>query len=147
DDGDQSEDDEDTATVVPAQSDLSIVKGVVNATSVLPANIGDVLTFELIVTNDGPNNATGVAIEDIVPSGYTNISAIDNGGSATSNIINWNGLSITNGTSLTLTYQVTVGAPTGTVGEYQNVAQVTASDQFDPDSSVNNDDGDQDEDD
>ncbi|WP_299261879.1 DUF11 domain-containing protein, partial [uncultured Aquimarina sp.] len=143
-----ADDDEDTETVVPAQADLEIAKGVQNAGTVLPPNVGDVITFEITLTNNGTDDATGIGIADIVPSGYTNITNISNGGGLTGTTINWSGLSLTSAAgTLTLTYDVTVLAPTGISGEYNNVAEVTASDQFDPDSSPDNDDGDQDEDD
>ncbi|MBQ4805830.1 DUF11 domain-containing protein, partial [Aquimarina sp. MMG015] len=108
----------------------------------------DVITFEITLTNNGTDDATGIGISDIVPSGYTNITNISNGGGLTGNTINWSGLSLTAATgTLTLTYDVEVLAPTGVAGEYNNVVEVTASDQFDPDSTPDNDDGDQDEDD
>ncbi|WP_299316117.1 DUF11 domain-containing protein, partial [uncultured Aquimarina sp.] len=137
-----ADDDEDTETVVPAQADLEIAKGVQNAGTVLPPNVGDVITFEITLTNNGTDDATGIGIADIVPSGYTNITNISNGGGLTGTTINWSGLSLTSAAgTLTLTYDVTVLAPTGISGEYNNVAEVTASDQFDPDSSPDNDDG------
>ncbi|WP_405209328.1 PKD domain-containing protein [Aquimarina sp. LLG6339-5] len=143
-----ADDDEDTETVVPAQADLEIAKGVQNAGTVLPPNVGDVITFEITLTNNGTDDATGVGISDIVPSGYTNITNISNGGGLTGNTINWSGLSLTAAAgTLTLTYDVEVLAPTGVAGEYNNVAEVTASDQFDPDSIPDNDDGNQSEDD
>ncbi|MGC6431067.1 MAG: gliding motility-associated C-terminal domain-containing protein, partial [Jejuia sp.] len=110
-------------------------------------NVGDTVVFEIVVTNNGPDDASGVSVQDIVPSGYSAITAIDNGGVANGNQIDWTGLSITNGTTITLSYQVTVDAPIGATDEYKNVAEVTGSDQFDPDSTPSNDDGDQDEDD
>ena len=44
--------------------------------------------------------------------------------------MSWSGLSIANGASLPLTFQATVNA----TGTYTNVAEVTASNQFDPNS-------------
>ncbi len=105
---------------------------------------GDMVTFTLTLTNQGPNDATGVNIQDVVPDGYTNVTNVSSGGVVTGgNVINWLGLSVNNGQNLVLTFDATL---TGT-GNYTNVAQVTAADQSDPDSTPNNDDGDQSEDD
>ncbi|WP_406683381.1 gliding motility-associated C-terminal domain-containing protein [Seonamhaeicola sp. MEBiC1930] len=145
DDGDQSEDDEDDEEVTPTQADLELVKGISSGSSSTP-NVGDTVVFEIVVSNNGPDNATGVSVSDLVPSGYSAITSIDNGGLASGNQIDWSGLSIANGGSITLSYQVTVDAPSGASGEYTNVAEVTGSDQFDPDSTPDNDDGDQSED-
>jgi len=140
---------------VPAQADLELVKGVQNAGTVLPPNIGDTITFEIEITNNGPDDATNVSLADVVPSGYTiDGLSISNGGIATGNSIDWTILTIPNPTALpagsnviTVTYDVTVNAPTGAADEYKNIAEITASDQFDPDSAPDNDDGDQSEDD
>ncbi|MEQ6117938.1 DUF11 domain-containing protein, partial [Reichenbachiella sp. MALMAid0571] len=72
-------DDQDSNTPVPVpQTDLSIVKTASDATP----NVGDNVTFTLTVTNNGPSDATGFTVEDILPSGYTYVS--DNGAGATS---------------------------------------------------------------
>ena len=153
-DGDQSEDDEDSAVVVTEQggrrnsADLSCLpKSVNNATP----NVGDTVTFTINVSNAGPDTATGcsdnVGISDVVPAGYNNIANISNGGVANGNTINWSIASIANGGNATVTFTADVLTPTGGANEYLNTAQVSASDQSDPDSTPNNDDGDQSEDD
>ena len=147
DDGDQSEDDEDAEVVIPAQADLALSKGISSTSSSTP-NVGDTVTFEVLVTNNGPDAATGISISDIVPIGYTITGgSIDNGGVLTGNQIDWTGLSLANGSNITLSYDVVVKAPTGATGEYRNVAEVTGSDQFDPNSTPDNDNGDQSEND
>ncbi|MDT0558503.1 gliding motility-associated C-terminal domain-containing protein [Ichthyenterobacterium sp. W332] len=142
DDGDQSEDDEDGILVETQTADLSLNKSVNN----VDANVGDVVTFTLQINNAGANTATGVAVQDILPIGFSNITNISNGGILTGSIIDWTGLTIPL-TGLILTYEATVNMPTLDEGEYVNVAEITASDQFDPNSEPNNDDGDQSEDD
>jgi uncharacterized repeat protein (TIGR01451 family) len=142
DDGDQSEDDEDNESVTPQQSDLELVKTVSDPTP----NVGDVITFTIEVTNQGPSDATNVAFEDVVPNGYSSISNISNGGTASGNVISWSGFDIAVGATATVTFDATVEAP-GAGVDYLNVAEVTESDQFDPDSTPDNDDGDQSEDD
>ena len=109
DDGDQSEDDEDRASVTPQRADLSLAK-TVSDTSPL---VGDVVTFSITVSNAGPNDATGVAVEDVVPGGYSSITNISNGGTLAGATITWSGLSVTTAAPLVLTFDATVDAPTG----------------------------------
>ena len=142
DDGDQSEDDEDGILIMTETADLSLVKSV----SDVNANVGDVVVFTIQINNAGADEATGVAVQDISPIGYSNIENISNGGILFGNIIDWTNLNVPL-TGLTLTYEATVNMPTLEEGEYVNVAQITASDQFDPNSDPDNDDGDQSEDD
>ncbi|WP_457664695.1 SdrD B-like domain-containing protein [Thiolapillus sp.] len=126
------EDDQDTAVVTPgAVIDLELTKTVSSG----PYNVGDTVTFTVQVLNNGPSNATGVAVQDVVPNGYANISNISNGGSASGSTITWSGLSIANGVTVSLTYQAVIQAS----GSYTNVAQVTAADQPDVDSTPGND--------
>ena len=147
DDGDQSEDDEDNATVTPQTADLSLTKTVDDVT----ANVGESVTFTITVTNAGPDTATNVTVEDSLPSGYTYDAASIAGGSSQDDsaapTLTWTVASLASGASVDLTFTATVLAPTGAPGEYVNVAEVTASDQHDPDSTPGNDDGDQSEDD
>ena len=101
-------------------------------------NVGDVVTFSIEVINDGPNDATNVVVEDEVPNGYSNITNISGVGSATGNVITWAALGVPAGTSVTLTFDVTVEAPLPGV-EFNNIADIASSDQFDPDSEPGND--------
>ena len=144
DDGDQSEDDEDSAEIVLIPADLSLEKALTSSSNQNP-NAGDTITFQLILTNAGPGLATNVTVEDIVPSGYT-VGTIHNGGSMNGNTIIWNLSSVDVG-SVVLTYEATLNLPANIIGEYTNTAQITTSDQFDPDSTPNNDEGNQIEDD
>ncbi|MDP5229125.1 MAG: gliding motility-associated C-terminal domain-containing protein, partial [Cellulophaga sp.] len=147
DDGDQSEDDEDAiSNIFISRADLSIDKRLASGMSNTP-NVGDILSFEIVLRNNGPDDATNIEIEDNIPSGFSVIAgSITNNGVLSGSTITWNLASVAAGTR-TLRYNVTVNAPTGAVDEYRNIAQVTASDQYDPDSTPNNDDGDQSEDD
>ncbi|WP_422349955.1 PKD domain-containing protein [Flagellimonas sp.] len=138
------EDDQDSAQVTILASDLSLTKDVSAASSATP-NVGDTVVFELTVTNAGPDAATNVSVEDVVPSGLT-IGTINNGGINTSGTIAWTIANLAVG-STTLSYETTVNAPTGASDEYRNTAEITASDQYDSDSDPGNDDGDQSEDD
>lgn len=145
DNGTQSEDDEDAQIVTPTASDLSLVKDISLASSATP-NVGDTVVFELTITNAGLSTATNIVLEDIVPLGYT-LGTINNGGAAIAGtFVTWNIASLAVG-STTVSYEVTINAPTGTTDEYLNTAEIAAVDQYDPDSEPGNDDGDQDEDD
>merc|ERR1712000_436834 len=134
-DGNGDDDDEDTFDIVPAVADLSLDKSVTDNNGA-PVNVGDVLTFSLAIGNAGPDVATNVSIDDILPVGYTLVpGSIDNGGvfNAGDTTITWNLPSVPLAGTV-VSYQVTVNAPTGVAGEYTNTAEITASDQFDPNS-------------
>ncbi len=147
DDGDQSEDDEDNASVSPGgdlgEADLMLTKSVDNAVP----NIGEAVMFTITVSNAGPDTATNVGVSDIVPVGYTNISNVSDGGVVNGNNVSWSIASVASGASVQVSFTAEVVAPTGVTNEYVNTAQISASDQSDPDSTPNNDDGDQSEDD
>ncbi|QCX01873.1 DUF11 domain-containing protein [Aggregatimonas sangjinii] len=142
DDGDQSEDDEDNILLILQSTDLEVI----NTVTPDSGNPGDSLTLTIDIVNNGIDDATGVAIENVVPSGF-NVININDGGTQTGNTILWDGLSIPNGTTITLTFEVVINVPTNATGEYVNTVQIVSVDQLDPDSSPNNDDGDQSEDD
>lgn len=138
-----TEDDYDSLPINVAVADLSLEKTVSNKN----ANVNETITFTLQLNNEGPSQATNVAVNDIIPLGYFNISNINNGGIFSNNTMKWVDLTVPVG-GITLSYQVTVANPQGLDNsDYLNTAQVTASDQFDPDSKPNNDNGDQSEDD
>ncbi|OXB11268.1 hypothetical protein B0A81_01685 [Flavobacterium plurextorum] len=141
--GVKTEDDYDSIQINVSIADLSLDKTVSNKNP----NVDEIITFTLKLNNEGPSQATGVAVDDIIPLGYRNITNISNGGLFRANTIKWANLTVPVG-GITLTYQVTVASPHGLEGyDYLNIAQVTASDQYDPDSKPNNDNGDQSEDD
>ncbi|WP_299261849.1 hypothetical protein, partial [uncultured Aquimarina sp.] len=129
------EDDETSATpTVALTSDLSIAKSAVLTTDAdgsTTISAGDTVTFSVTVSNAGANNATGVGVGDTVPDGYTTIGSISNSGSESGGLISWSGLSVTTTTPLVLTYTAVVTA----TGNYTNFAEITASDNFDPDST------------
>ncbi|MCK5638857.1 MAG: DUF11 domain-containing protein, partial [Flavobacteriaceae bacterium] len=125
-----SEDDQDEVIITPIPvADLSLVKTVndMNPTT------GDTVTFTLTVQNDGPSDATGINIEDIVPSGYGNITPITAGSSLAGNTLTWSGLSLVNGANIQLQFTAEVL----TTGTYFNGAQIIASDIVDQDSDPN----------
>ena len=128
------ENDQSEVTITPNTANLSLVKTINNTTP----NVGDTVSFTITLQNNGPNAATNVSIEDIIPNGYSGITNISNSGTLVGSIINWNNLSLANGSNLILSYQAIVNAPI--LGRsFANIAQVTNSDQFDPNSSPSND--------
>ena len=62
--------------------DLEIVKLIDDSSP----NVGDVVTFTLKITNNGPDTATNVQVTDIVPAGFLYQSASITGGSTNNDI-------------------------------------------------------------
>lgn len=115
-----------------SQADLSITKIVEDGTPGQPftPDVGGTVVFIITVTNSSAIDATGVRVQDVLPSGYGDITNINNNGASLGNNINWNNLTVPANSSIELRVSATV-LPTG---EYNNRAQITASDQPDPDS-------------
>lgn len=147
------EDDEAKITIDAAEADLSIVTSISNPNP----TVGDTLTFTVAVTNSGPDAATGVKVTDdltVLDSSInlstltvTNAGASVNAGlwtladgstfdtnpGATYGVWNVkNGGSLASGSTTALTFTATVDKP----GAITNYAEITAGNQYDPDSSV-----------
>jgi len=108
--------------------DLSVVKN----STVSTAAINDIVPFSVVVNNLGPDQATNVEIQDVLPTGLTFVSS--NNFAASGNILKATVPVIPANTSITLTYQVRVTGP----GILRNFAQVTKADQKDVDSTPAN---------
>jgi uncharacterized repeat protein (TIGR01451 family) len=125
---------------VPAQSvlaqaffgaDLALTK----TGSPNPVTVGEPLTYILEVTNNGPDNATGVTVTDNLPANVTFVSATPNPGGTCSGAATVTCLmgSLNGGATVTI-----VVTPTS-VGELSNTARVDG-DQDDPNNPLNNSD-------
>jgi large repetitive protein len=138
-DGSTIQDDDDLQNlIVPLLADLSLEKSVDDATPTLGQNV----VFTVTVTNNGPDHATGVTVEDLLPAGLTYVS--DNGGGAyVPGTGIWTIGAINNG--ITASLQIT--ATMSSTGTHNNYAQVIASGLTDPDSTPNDDSTTQDDDD
>lgn len=119
-------------------SDLSLVKMVDND---MPL-VSETVVFTLTVTNEGPDDATGVIVSDELPIGLGFVASAG-GGTYDPQTGLWTIGALPAGDSISLDIMATADV----AGEFVNVAGVEASGQGDPDSEPANDDGDQSEDD
>jgi LPXTG-site transpeptidase (sortase) family protein len=128
--GDGSEDDQASASVTPTGvADLSLTK----VADVPTPSVGSTLTYTVTVSNAGPSVATNVAVRDNLPAGVSFVNA-SAGCSQAAGVVTCTVSSLAVGGSVSFNIAVTVNA----TGSYANTAQVSASDQFDPDSTPNN---------
>ena len=112
--------------------DLDLEKTVDIATP----NVGDTITFTLIVLNNGPSQATGIQVQDILPAGLTNIVATPSVGTYVVGTGIWNlGATLNTGDSETLTISAEVTPLCGTI---TNTAEIIAASLTDLDSTPNN---------
>ena len=102
---------------------------------------GDQVTFTITLANDGPADATNVAVTDAVPAGLTFDSVTPSAGTYDSGTGVWTLASLAAGNDATLTIAATVTQ----AGTITNTAEVTASDQPDPDSTPGNGDAGEDD--
>ncbi|MFP4298593.1 MAG: hypothetical protein ACLFT0_12120 [Spirulinaceae cyanobacterium] len=105
--------------VTPASADVVVQKGTSGT-----ANVGQTVTYDITVTNNGPSQANNVVITDIVDPNATNITPL-NGGTydATTGRATWNIGTLASGASQTVQITVTVPNP----GAYTNTATSSSS--------------------
>ncbi|TET52354.1 MAG: DUF11 domain-containing protein, partial [Anaerolineales bacterium] len=120
-----------TDTLSLPEADLSLAKGVDDGTP----NVGQDVVFDVVLTNGGPDSATSMRVEDVLPGGLNYVSSSATQGSYSSVTDLWTVGTMANGASETLYITATVSA----AGIYTNTAQVERSDQYDPDSTPDND--------
>jgi len=109
-------------------ADLALTKSVDNPAPAAGANV----VFTLTVTNNGPNNATGVVVSDPLPAGLTYVSD-DGGGAYVSGTGLWTVGALANAASATLHITATVNS----TEEIDNVAEITAATPLDPNAANN----------
>lgn len=149
--GNEAPGEDDRAVVTPPVepvSDLSLGKTMA-LTSDLDGNgilsIGDRVTFTLTIGNAGPNAATNVHVADLLPAGYTYFSSLASQGMYTSGTGGWNlgTLNVLATATLQIVATVVGNQP---ISAYTNYAQVSASGNFDPDSTPGDNSTNQDDD-
>ena len=118
-------------TTVRRPADLSLI----NQTGDGSPNVGDNVSFDLILHNSGPFDATGATVTEHLPAGLDFVSATGTPGTTyDSNTGVWTVPSVMGNQ----TQFLTITAKVSTSGLKQTAEEVTTSDQFDPDSTPNN---------
>ncbi|HEY7440658.1 MAG TPA: DUF11 domain-containing protein [Acidimicrobiia bacterium] len=118
-----------SASFTPQQADLVIGKTVSDPTP----NVGDTVTFTITLGNNGPDLATNVTVDDVLPAGFTLVSSTPSQGTYDPGTGVWTVGTVTPGSPQTLLITATVASPS----PQTNTATVGASDQFDPDTTNN----------
>ena len=113
-----------SATETPQQSDLALTKSVSDATP----NVNDQITFTVTLSNSGPDAATGVTVDDLLPAGLSFVSANPGQGTYDEFLGQWVVGTLADGATATLTITALVVSP----GPQTNTATIGHSDQFDP---------------
>jgi uncharacterized repeat protein (TIGR01451 family) len=125
-----AEDDQFSITIIPIVADLSVTKGVDDPTPALNTNVA----FTIRVLNAGPDAATGIALRDALPAGLEFVFATPTQGTYSNTTGIWNVGTINSSSDATLTIVATVRS----TAPITNTAELTAADQFDSDSTPNN---------
>ncbi|MEW5826965.1 MAG: PKD domain-containing protein, partial [Candidatus Bipolaricaulota bacterium] len=119
-----------TTTTVTPRTDLRVTK----TDSPDPVIAGQALTYTVVVWNDGPSDATGVAVAETLPAGVTFTSATASVGTYSSSTNVWTVGNLAAGASATLTLVVNVNP--GTTGTLTNTACATGN-ETDPNAANN----------
>ena len=116
--------------VTPQQADLSLTKSVNDLTP----NVGETITYTITLTNVGPDEATGVQVQDTLLSGLTFVAAISSPGTTYDSASGlWSVGTVSVGSPVALAIRATVTSPI----PQTNTATIGHADQFDPLTSNN----------
>ncbi len=118
-------------SILPAPADLELTQTVDNS----KPEIGENVTFTLILSNKGPGSATGIEVTDKLPSELTFVSATPEQGTYDANTGIWNVGNIRDNLSRTLIITATADIAASSI---TNKAEVTAVSETDPDSIPGN---------
>ena len=113
---------------VNSSCDLAIVKSI----DVANANYTDVITWNLVITNNGPDKATGVKVTDVLPDGLIYVRSVLDRGTYSNGVINVGSVAVGERLAFMIVCKVN---KTGTL---VNVASVKGK-QYDHDLSNNKD--------
>ncbi len=108
-----------TVLVNNCNADLSVIKTVDNAHPL----IGHSVVFTIVATNNGPYDATGVIVSDLLQTGYTYVSSVASVGTYIPSTGIWTIGNLNNGASETLIMTVLVNSS----GTYVNTATIIGS--------------------
>ncbi len=134
-----SEDDEGSVTIIPAGSNNNDIDLALSKTAnVSSAEAGDAISYLITVVNNGVATATGVTVEDILPSSLTFTGSNASKGSYNSGSGIWNIGTLNIGANATLTINATVNS---IVLPITNFAQVKAANETDVDSTPDSNNG------
>ncbi|WP_435017501.1 hypothetical protein TA3x_005116 [Tundrisphaera sp. TA3] len=120
----------DSATVIPLVADLAVRKTASDTTPTL----GQTIRFIVSVRNIGPDNATNVSLTDLLPAGFTFVSATANRGFYDPATGIWTIGTVNTSDAAVIEFAAVV---TGAAGI--NTATIATSDQFDSNLSNNTD--------
>ncbi|MBB4108686.1 beta strand repeat-containing protein, partial [Pedobacter zeae] len=113
---------DDVVITYTESTDLQIAK-TVNKTN---PTVGENVTFTITATNNGPSNATGVQVNDLLKAGYTFVSATPGTGTYSAATGVWTIGALNSGSSQTLSIVATVNA-NATAANYANDANITGA--------------------
>jgi uncharacterized repeat protein (TIGR01451 family) len=119
-----------SAVVGAPSADLALAKAVAPAA----ANLGNVVTFTVTLTNNGPSVASGVQVSDVLPAGLSFVSATPSQGTFNSSTGLWSVGIVTVSAPQTLAIRAALMVPAART----NTATISHSDQPDPVTANNN---------
>lgn len=116
-----------SVTLTVQGADLAVTKAVDRPS---PSE-GETIQYTIVMTNNGPSDASGIALFDLLPAGLTYLSNTPGQGTYSNVTGIWSVGSLAAGSGATLTLRATVN--TGTSGQrITNTASVSAASQEDP---------------